>query len=379
MAWIEEQASAAQADGKHLVAMMHHNLLRHMDGVGIDIAEKFMDDRISNADEVWEKLADLKIKYIFTGHAHANDISSKISAAGNEIFDAETDALSAYPCGYRQVSFSDAAVKIKTDFVRDIDLTNLPQGYTNEQLDLIENNFPAYAKKMLEVSARYMLRSYLLYPENGLSKLHIDANSELGKLLAGIMPEIYQTLCLPLYKAAATHEGGSIEEIAANYSYTLPRSGYTDVFGAAGEILSAHVKGDENYSADSVEVRLTVDCLKVAAFSALNGLELPLDKIIAGSGTTLKFTRLKDCISKAAFRESVVTKVLHMLFSPVIEGVSTDVLSPADLNVTLPSYIQQAAVQDIGVFERLQELIKYIFSFFINLCKKIVVPNSVNF
>lgn len=365
LVWIEEQANSAKEEGRHLVAMMHHNLLRHMDGAGIDIAERFMDDRISNADEVWEKLADLNIKYIFTGHAHANDISSRVSSKGNEIFDVETNALAAYPCGYRGVSFTDDAVNIETKFITEIDVSNLPDGYTPEQTELIRTDFTTYAKTTLSVSANYMLRSYLLNPSRILGKLNIDAQSDIGLLLARVLPGMYETLCLPLYKSDTT-AGESIAELAEKYGYTLPASEYADVFGAVEEILSAHIKGDENFPASSVEIRLIIDCLKVTAVEALDGLEIPLDKVIEGSRTTIRFTRLKDCISRAAFRDSFVTKLIYSFLTPIIEGVSTD-LPPGDLNVSLPSYTQPAAEQPGGLLERLCKLIEYIKALLLGL------------
>lgn len=363
LSWIEEQADAAKKDGKHLVAIMHHNLLRHMGGAGMVLAENFMDDRLTNADEVWQTLADLNIKYIFTGHAHANDISAKTSENGNEIFDVETCALSSYPCAYRSVSFSDEAVKIQTEFITGIDLANLPAGYTHEQLKLISGDFPAYARTYLYMSANYMLRSYLLNPAYGLSKLGVDASSGIGQPLADIMPGLYNTLCLPLYNADAGR-GESMEGLAGKYGHTLPASKYKDIFEVVGELLSAHVRGDENFPSDSVEVRLVIDCLKLSAIKTLDGLELPLGKGLICRIIEKNFVKLKNNVFGLAFSDDLVS-IVKILIAPIIEGVSTDVFAPGDLNVTLPSYTQAAtSPPSKGEFlDLLCEVIDYISAF----------------
>ena len=92
--WIREQAQGAKQDGKYLVAMMHHALLRHYGGFGDILLDRALnDDRVDNAEEVWEEFADLGIHTIFTGHMHGNSITKGVSKKGSQIFDIETNAL----------------------------------------------------------------------------------------------------------------------------------------------------------------------------------------------------------------------------------------------------------------------------------------------
>jgi hypothetical protein len=72
----------------------------------------------------WKKnaeiLADSGLKIVFTGHFHANDITSYTSAAGNTITDVETGSLAQYPFPYRFILLENDSLKINTHLVNSI-------------------------------------------------------------------------------------------------------------------------------------------------------------------------------------------------------------------------------------------------------------------
>ena len=109
-AWIEAQLQQAKNDGKKIVAMVHHNVLKHFALESVGGTQLCLD---RNKD-VACLLADHGVKYVLTGHEHANDISTAVSAKGSRIYDIETCSLITYPNAYRMISFSDEAVDIKT-------------------------------------------------------------------------------------------------------------------------------------------------------------------------------------------------------------------------------------------------------------------------
>nr|MCR5484330.1 metallophosphoesterase [Clostridiales bacterium] len=86
--WIKEQLKTAKNDGVKLIAMMHHSLLPHFEAQSM----------IPNYRSLATLLADSGVKYVFTGHLHANDITSSRSLKGNVIYDIQTGALITAPC-----------------------------------------------------------------------------------------------------------------------------------------------------------------------------------------------------------------------------------------------------------------------------------------
>ena len=103
--WIKTQLEKAKADGKKVIAMMHHNLVEHF-----ILADMIHSSAVVPSAELAGVLADGGVKYIFTGHTHDQDIASYTSASGNVIYDVVTNTLNAYPCVYREVTFGKSVV-----------------------------------------------------------------------------------------------------------------------------------------------------------------------------------------------------------------------------------------------------------------------------
>ncbi len=364
LAWIAEQAEAADKDGKKLVAMMHHGLLEHMKGAMVDVAELFMTDRIEQGDELSNTFADLGIKYFFTGHAHANDITKAYSAAGNEIYDVESVCLISYPCSYRNVSFSDSGIDIKTERINSIDTVNLPAGYTADQLALIKSDFQGYAYGMLAPSTKYVLRGMMTDMEGAFGRFGISAGSEIGKIYSKLMPRAYETICFPIYSKDDTGLG-SFEALAGAAGFELPQSEYKTIFDIAAYIIAAHSSGDENIPANSIEIKLFWQCMKLAVMQSMDGFEEDYDTFVQKFPLHMNFTQLKDCVSRAVFRQSLSREILAVLLAPLIEGATVDAYQPGDVNVTLPSYSAQP--QEQSKLQRLAEIIDYLRDVFSKL------------
>jgi len=366
MQWIREQVQTAKSDNKHLVAMMHHALLKHYGGFGDILLDKALnDDRINNADAVLEEFADLGIQYVFTGHMHANSITKDTSEKGNEIYDIETNCLVTYPCSYRTVTFSDENVDVKTQTIGSIDLNKLPAGYTGQQLDLIQNNFRQYAYGYIAVSAKYMLKQYLVYPQNTINRIGLDSESELAKLLTEMLPDMYNCFSMPLYKTVETN-GASIEEIAASGGYTLPASGYSNFFEVLNVIVGEYTCGDADMPGTSLEVRLLLDCIKAVLVYALgNNAQLitpeVIKEIIELTGIQLPKAEKQSGLADLLFRQNLVNRLIKSLAIPFMEGVTKDAFPPGDVNVILPAYADVLSQNPLSFFDKLFEFIKEYF------------------
>jgi hypothetical protein len=375
--WIEEQAQLAKTDHKHLIAMMHHALLRHFGGFGDVLLDPALDDRADNAGQVWEEFADLGIQYIFTGHMHANSITKDVSKKGNAIYDIETNCLVTYPCSYRTVTFSSDSVDIKTNTITSIDTRDLPNGYTPQQLVLIESDFRQYAYGYIPVSAQFMLKTYFVYPQNAINRAGLAPDSELAKLLMVLLPDVYTCFSMPLYKTADTN-GNSIEEIAALGGYTLPASSYSSFFDVLQVIIGNYTCGDANMPGSSVEVRLLLDSIKaVLVYSLGNNAQLITPDVVKQFAdlTGIQFTdkEVTAGLSSLLFRQSLANRFVKSLAEPFLEGVTKDAFPPGDVNVTLPPYaVVSQTAQSIfvtffemfqSIFEKFMKVITVFVSF----------------
>ncbi|MEP7141507.1 MAG: metallophosphoesterase [Ferruginibacter sp.] len=133
LTWILAQLAQAKKRNITIFAMMHHNLIEHYAGQTQLDPGYVIDDwqNVANA------LMDAGLKVIFTGHYHANDISSYVHN-GKKLFDIETGSLVTAPSPYRIVTVQNDRLEVRTNTVRNI-AANLPGGL----------NFASYANLFL--------------------------------------------------------------------------------------------------------------------------------------------------------------------------------------------------------------------------------------
>lgn len=117
--WVVEQATAATANGKRVLAMMHHPLIPHFVGL-----ENFVETAVvANYETVRNALADAGINVVFTGHFHTSDIAKDWNAdLSKEIYDVNTGSLISYPCDYRLVTLREdlSALDITTGHISEL-------------------------------------------------------------------------------------------------------------------------------------------------------------------------------------------------------------------------------------------------------------------
>ena len=117
--WVVEQAIAATASGKRVLAMMHHPLIPHFVGL-----ENFVETAVvANYETVRNALADAGINVVFTGHFHTSDIAKDWNAdLSKEIYDVNTGSLISYPCDYRIVTLREdmSALDITTGHISEL-------------------------------------------------------------------------------------------------------------------------------------------------------------------------------------------------------------------------------------------------------------------
>lgn len=133
LTWILEQLALAKQQHMTVFAMMHHNLIEHYAGQ-TQLDPGYVIDDWQN---VANSLMDAGLKIIFTGHYHANDISS-YTYNGNQLFDIQTGSLVTAPSPYRIVNIKKERLDISTNHVQAV-AASLPGNVT----------FPIYANQFL--------------------------------------------------------------------------------------------------------------------------------------------------------------------------------------------------------------------------------------
>lgn len=339
LAWVEEQTITAKRDGKMLVGMIHHHLLEHFSIEGIAGNLLCVDNYRSLA----EQFADWGIKYFFSGHGHANDISAATTKKGNRIFDIETGCLIAYPNAYREVRFSDAAVDIETKYVDKVDISLLPDGYSGEQLELIENDFPAYSYGYFKAGIRSFAYEVPFAVNKIAKSLKIKEGTVQHNALNEVMNTLGEALKLPLYDDEGTPETDSVEEIAQMAGISIERSDYKDVLEIAGAVYAGHYAGDENIDFNSLEVRLLGRGLNAVLVYAFMNIPLRTANILfAQLGIQSSGFSINDSIyglaAKKIYMKSAAKIIVNSLIRSVADGIINDFSAPGDLNVSLEPY-----------------------------------------
>ena len=101
--WLCSKASQARANGKQVIAMMHHPLFPHITGADLFISTY----TVGNYETVRNKLINAGVNVILTGHFHTSDIAKDWNDdASKAIYDINTGSLISYPCDYRMLTLS---------------------------------------------------------------------------------------------------------------------------------------------------------------------------------------------------------------------------------------------------------------------------------
>ena len=134
LGWIEDMLIKAAKANKAVIAMEHHPVTEHFDGM----ATYFPEYVIENYQAVSKLFAAYNVRLVFTGHFHAQDITERTWPDINKfLFDVETGSLVTYPCPYRVINI-DGSQKAAIRSVRIQSIPSHPQdfqGYAKAQLD----------------------------------------------------------------------------------------------------------------------------------------------------------------------------------------------------------------------------------------------------
>lgn len=115
--WILEQIQKAKDDGEFLFAMTHHPVLPPT-----PIFPMFSRrDMLGDFERTSAILANAGLRFIFTGHAHMQNIDSITTPEGNKLWDINTASLVGYPMPIRSVVIDEKHMNITTEHVENFE------------------------------------------------------------------------------------------------------------------------------------------------------------------------------------------------------------------------------------------------------------------
>lgn len=366
MEWVKAEAEEAKADGKNVIAMMHHSLLPHF------TIQPMIDDYADFA----EQFADMGIKLVFTGHIHANDISMANSKNGNTVYDIQTGSLITSPNAYRKVTLTDDEISIESRYVEKIDTKYLPEGFSPEQIKLMEDDFPTYAYGYFEAGICRWLNRYIGSAGKVGKLLKLTPGTTGYGIVDHIMRNIGEALTLPIYDDGSTPDiVDSIEEIAAIAGVELPESEYEMIYQLAAKIYNGFYHGDEAESIRTVEFPLFYACFKAVLARTITNLTFTtytakaFNSVMGSLFGVEPYDRMLTGAAKLNYSCEAADKILESVLYNVCDGLVTDLSEPSDINVTITGYgVNDTADKEfqLSVFRRiilfLKNMIVYIIS-----------------
>lgn len=238
------EAAKARQDGRYPIVMMHHNLLDHMPMQRLVSRNFIVRFHRSTA----ELFADWGIRVVLSGHEHCADAAVYTSALGNRIYDFANTSLTMYPLSFREMTFTDEAIRYDDVPVDRIDtdaLQRTVRGYSQAQIDAMNDDLNAYAKGFLKKGVEYRLWLSLTLEKMGIkeSDFYYDA-------AYAVFTRLTDLLAMPLYGE------DSIQSLAKAYNIDIPDSGYRNGWDLATDLVAWHYAGSEPFDLDSTEVTL---------------------------------------------------------------------------------------------------------------------------
>lgn len=260
MKWAIEKIDEAKSRKDMIFVISHHAFIPNFRDQRLVLGpfiiknwnEKYIDDdpRINDKLPI-EVLADMGIKFLFTGHLHENGTAKYKSGLGNEIFNIQTGSTVTYPLPIRHINvlddieeFNGFSVDLKTQLIKSFSYENL-SGETIK----IENSI-AYALEN-QLSLKDVLFNYV----HSMAKNPMISEMDIKKFL---IDRINTALKINLPKK------GYIGEILKFYKDKFPihieKLGFINIFDADGEMF---IKIDSYRSHAIIKAKDLEECLEI--------------------------------------------------------------------------------------------------------------------
>ncbi len=198
--YLEDKKDAGDFDDKNLISLSHRNVLPHFTGED----SLLKDFTFYNTFETADILADLGVRYAYSGHMHANDIDSRVSLNGNLITDVETSSATGFNAAVRLTKIErgmvgdDYAENFSTyiNLIDEVDITSLVElGYIDDayfaKYDLEQYIEEKGGKTIITDPSYYAANKLLLKIVDNMVYSYVDVDfiGSAGEFVAGILPD----------------------------------------------------------------------------------------------------------------------------------------------------------------------------------------------
>jgi predicted phosphodiesterase len=141
--WIENLLNHAAQMNKAVLGFMHHGVLEHYKKQSHFFGEYVIQDY----KKVSALFAAYGMRMVFTGHYHAQDISSFFYSDDSFIFDIETGSLVTYPCPLRTIDIQNNKAEIRSYFINEI--PSNPENFTGFAREFVWSGIEGIARQAL--------------------------------------------------------------------------------------------------------------------------------------------------------------------------------------------------------------------------------------
>ncbi len=323
--WAGEQAERAKKDGKTLITMMHHNFLEH-----IRFQSKLMPAFVVRPElDMKTRFLDWGIRYVFTGHTHAQDTTSYTDKANRTVYDVMTTSLSGYPCAYRSAVLSDSGLELKTRRIERVDPANLTKGYTDELLEELQTDLDQYALGCFAHAFEKKKTDFI-----GEEALAGVLNRFVGEKGAAFLDPFFRTfmqlIFLPIYEPD-TPDGQCLAELSRSLGLTVPETQHKTVSDLVFYFVCVVYRGDENLPYSDPQILLFMQCVYTALYETMKDVNTQTrDAILSDLRANFSANALPFAASAAgrlalgSVKDDRLLEMTLLMLSPLIESFSQD-------------------------------------------------------
>lgn len=362
MDWAVKQIKAAKKQGKKVIMIMHHNLLEHNPFQKLNEKNYVVNTPYSFAG----LLADLGVKLVFSGHTHCNNVKSYTSFLGNTIYDFSMSSLGNFPAEYKYFNVTDSKISYETKKINHIDADKLAEvckGFSNEALEMMNNNLQAYTWSMSYREYFEDLRENIS-PET----LGVEESSALYAKLKPVTDTIKEMSDTPIYGK------GGIQEQAAAYGLEIPDSEYKTLNDAMTLAILRCKIGDKRYNLNSNDFTVLI---RLLAFTVRKSIATTADSdILSGANEMLgklgykgsvADNMLRDFSEKYGFATPEEKEALAIAYG-LWGGYFSDVDGVENRDGAIPGYAVKEANENQFIV-----MAKKLFKLVLNLLNKIFI------
>ena len=362
MDWAVKQIKAAKKQGKKVIMIMHHNLLEHNPFQKLNEKNYVVNTPYSFAG----LLADLGVKLVFSGHTHCNNVKSYTSFLGNTIYDFSMSSLGNFPAEYKYFNVTDSKISYETKKINHIDADKLAEvckGFSNEALEMMNNNLQAYTWSMSYREYSEDLRENIS-PET----LGVEESSALYAKLKPVTDTIKEMSDTPIYGK------GGIQEQAAAYGLEIPDSEYKTLNDAMTLAILRCKIGDKRYNLNSNDFTVLI---RLLAFTVRKSIAATADSdILSGANEMLgklgykgsvADNMLRDFSEKYGFATPEEKEALAIAYG-LWGGYFSDVDGVENRDGAIPGYAVKEANENQFIV-----MAKKLFKLVIDLLNKIFI------